>query len=63
MNTIGKEVIVEQEINKSSFITYLKLVTTPTEAKEYTGQELTKDKLNIVCGSFYMINKLKKTRI
>ena len=34
MNTIGKDVIVEQEINKSSFITYLKLVTTPTEAKE-----------------------------
>ena len=38
MNTIGKEVIVEQEINKSSFITYLKLVTTPTEAKEYIKQ-------------------------
>ena len=38
MNTIGKDVIVEQEINKSSFITYLKLVTTPTEAKEYIKQ-------------------------
>ena len=24
MNTIGKDVIVEQEITKSSFITYLK---------------------------------------
>ena len=35
MNTIGKDVIVEQEITKSSFITYLKLVTTPNDAKEY----------------------------
>ena len=35
MNTIGKDVIVEQEINKSSFITYLKLVTTVTDAKNY----------------------------
>lgn len=35
MNTIGKDVIVEQEITKSSFITYLKLVTTPTDAKNY----------------------------
>ena len=35
MNTIGKDVIVEQEINKSSFITYLKLVTTPLDAKNY----------------------------
>ena len=30
----------------------------PTEAKEYIGQELAKDKLNIICGSFYMIGKL-----
>lgn len=35
MNTIGKDVIVEQEINKSSFITYLKQVTTPLDAKNY----------------------------
>lgn len=35
MNTIGKDVFVEQEINKSSFITYLKLVTTPLDAKNY----------------------------
>lgn len=35
MNTIGKDVIVEQEITKSSFITYLKLVTNPTDAKNY----------------------------
>ena len=35
MNTIGKDVIVEQEINKSSFITYLKLVTTPLDARNY----------------------------
>ena len=35
MNTIGKDVIVEQEINKSSFITYLKHVTTPLDAKNY----------------------------
>ena len=30
----------------------------PVEAKEYKGQELTPDKLNIICGSFYMIGKL-----
>ena len=35
MNTIGKDVIVEQEINKSSFITYLKQVATPLDAKNY----------------------------
>ena len=35
MNTIGKDVIVEQEINKSRFITYLQLVTTPLDAKNY----------------------------
>ena len=35
MNTIGKDVIVEQEITKSSFITYLKQVTTPLDAKNY----------------------------
>ena len=35
MNTIGKDVIVKQEINKSSFITYLKHVTTPLDAKNY----------------------------
>ena len=41
MNTIGKDVIVEQEINKSSFImkflnkNRLKLVTTPLDAKNY----------------------------
>ena len=38
MNTIGKDVIVEQEINKSSFITYLKLVTTPLDAKNYINE-------------------------
>lgn len=30
----------------------------PIEAKEYKAQELTPDKLNIICGSFYMIGKL-----
>lgn len=35
MNTIGKDVIVEQEITKSSFITYLKKVTSIEEAKSY----------------------------
>jgi uncharacterized YigZ family protein len=35
MNTIGKDVIVEQEITKSSFITYLKKVTSVEEAKSY----------------------------
>ncbi len=38
MNTIGKDVIVEQEITKSSFITYLKLVTTTTDAKNYINE-------------------------
>lgn len=28
----------------------------PVSAQPYEGQELTKDKLNIICGSFYMIN-------
>lgn len=35
MNTIGNDVIVEQEITKSSFITYLKKVTSVDEAKAY----------------------------
>ena len=47
MNTIGKDVIVEQEISKSSFITYLKLVTTPLDAKNYI-----KEKSSAFCGAF-----------
>ena len=31
----------------------------PVEAKEYQSDiQLTQDKLNIICGSFYMISKL-----
>ncbi len=30
----------------------------PVESKKYEGQDLTTDKLNIICGSFYMISKL-----
>ncbi|MBO5737798.1 bifunctional folylpolyglutamate synthase/dihydrofolate synthase [bacterium] len=30
----------------------------PVPSKQYTGQELTGDKLNVVCGSFYMISSL-----
>jgi dihydrofolate synthase/folylpolyglutamate synthase len=30
----------------------------PVPSKQYNGQELTGDKLNIVCGSFYMISGL-----
>ena len=29
------------------------------EAQKYIGQELTDDKLNIICGSFYMIGNMK----
>lgn len=35
MNTICKDVIVEQEITKSTFITYLKKVTSVEDAKAY----------------------------
>lgn len=35
MNTISKDVIVTQEINKSSFITYLKQVSNVDDAKSY----------------------------
>ncbi len=31
----------------------------PIEAKPYNGEELTTDKLNIICGSFYMISGIK----
>ena len=31
----------------------------PVKAQKYEGQALTKDKLNIICGSFYMIGNLK----
>ena len=31
----------------------------PYTAKEFTGQNLTDDKLNIICGSFYMIGGIK----
>lgn len=31
----------------------------PIESKKYQGQELMPDKLNIICGSFYMIGNLK----
>ena len=30
----------------------------PYEAQKYTGQELKDDKLNIICGSFYMIGQM-----
>lgn len=32
----------------------------PIKNQKYEGQELTLDKLNIICGSFYMINNLLK---
>ena len=31
----------------------------PVEAQKYKEQTLNKDKLNIICGSFYMIGNLK----
>lgn len=30
----------------------------PVKAKKYNNQELTKDKINIICGSFYMLSEL-----
>ncbi len=30
----------------------------PIKSEKYNGQELTKDKLNIICGSFYMLKNL-----
>ena len=30
----------------------------PVKSQKYEGQYLSKDKLNIICGSFYMISKL-----
>lgn len=34
----------------------------PVDSKEYKGQELTTDKLNIICGSFYMIGEILKDK-
>ena len=31
----------------------------PIEAKPYNRENLTTDKLNIICGSFYMISSIK----
>ena len=31
----------------------------PVKAQKYTNQTLSNDKLNIICGSFYMISQLK----
>lgn len=31
----------------------------PVEAKEYKGEDLSSDKLNIICGSFYMISHIR----
>ena len=31
----------------------------PINAKQYNGEKLTLDKLNIICGSFYMISGIK----
>ena len=30
----------------------------PVKHQKYNGQELKKDKLNIICGSFYMISQM-----
>lgn len=34
------------------------LLACPVQAQKYASQKLTNDKLNIICGSFYMINEL-----
>ena len=35
----------------------------PVKAQKYEGQALSKDKLNIICGSFYMLNSLFNKKI
>ena len=54
----GDEVYLNEfDYPKACSFEDLKLVC-PIKALKYTGQDLTPDKLNIICGSFYMISDL-----
>ena len=54
----GDEIYLN-EFNYPNSCTYEELKSAcPVLAKKYAGETLTKDKLNIICGSFYMINEL-----
>jgi len=61
MNILFKEddevYLNEFDYPKACSFEDLKLVC-PIKALKYTGQDLTPDKLNIICGSFYMISDL-----
>lgn len=55
----GDEVYLN-EFDYKDACTYKELAEKcPVEAKPYKGVELTTDKLNIICGSFYMISGIK----
>ncbi len=47
------------EFDYPNACTYEELLSAcPVQAQKYASQKLTNDKLNIICGSFYMINEL-----
>ncbi len=55
----GDEVYLN-EFNYSNSCSYSELLSKcPVNACRYTNQDLTNDKLNIICGSFYMIGGMK----
>ena len=54
----GDEVYLN-EFDYPNACTYQELQSKcPVKAQNFEGQALTKDKLNIICGSFYMIKEL-----
>ena len=54
----GDEVYLN-EFSYSNSCTFEDLKSScPVSAKKYEGEELSKDKLNIICGSFYMLSEL-----
>lgn len=63
MNILFKEddEIYINEFDYSNSCTYEELaIVCPYECKKYNGETLDTDKLNIICGSFYMIKDLRK---
>lgn len=54
-----KDEVFLNEFNYPKSCSYEELENScPVKAKKYNNQELTKDKLNIICGSFYMLSEL-----
>ena len=54
-----KDEVFLNEFNYPKSCSYEELKNScPVKAKKYNNQELTKDKLNIICGSFYMLSEL-----